>query len=72
MVIYRCDCCKQDVPEKSDLYRLILCSEKYDTRRDFLCYVPTLARIELEVCDDCLHELRTKFFDMATNGEKEK
>lgn len=68
MVIYRCDCCKKDVPEKSDLYRITLYTEKYDTQRDFLCYVPHLSRIENEVCDDCMHELRSKYFDMIANG----
>lgn len=63
MVIYRCDCCKKDVPEKSDLYRITLYTEKHDT-----CYMPHLSRIENEVCDDCLHELRTKYFDMLANG----
>lgn len=68
MVIYRCDCCKKDVPEKSDLFRITLYSEKYDTRKDFLCFMPHLSRIENEVCVDCLLNLRTEYFGMLSNG----
>ena len=69
MVIYRCDCCKKDVSEKSDLFRVTLYTERYDSRKDFLCFMPHLSRIEKEVCIDCMHDIRAKFYNIFTDNE---
>lgn len=73
MIIYKCDKCGKEVPNRTDLYRIRAFSEQYDDKAGAHYWKECNKTEYYEVCKECEETILWWFctrFDLSNGDEK--